>query len=270
MLIDWFTVGAQALNFAILVWLLKRVLYQPILDAIDAREKRIAAELADALSKQAEAQKARDDFEHKNKELDRTRATLMRQAQDEANAERQRLLEEARIAAAALSTRQLQMLREDAANLKHAIGRRVQQEVFAIARKTLADLAATSLEERLVEVFAGQLRQMDSQTKECFAAALKAAAQTAFVHSAFVLPDAQRATIQVALNQTLSADIKLHFETAPELVSGIEITAGGQKIAWSIRNYLASMEKSVDELLGAPSAARPVVEIESKQTEASR
>ena len=111
---------------------------------------------------------------------------------------------------------------------------------------------------------------MDSQTKECFAAALKAAAQTAFVHSAFVLPDAQRATIQVALNQTLSADIKLHFETAPELVSGIEITAGGQKIAWSIRNYLASMEKSVDELLGAPSAARPVVEIESKQTEASR
>ena len=42
MLIDWFTVGAQALNFLILVWLLKRFLYKPILDAIDAREKRIA------------------------------------------------------------------------------------------------------------------------------------------------------------------------------------------------------------------------------------
>jgi F-type H+-transporting ATPase subunit b len=44
MLIDWFTVGAQALNFLILVWLLKRFLYKPILDAIDAREKRIAAD----------------------------------------------------------------------------------------------------------------------------------------------------------------------------------------------------------------------------------
>ena len=51
MLIDWFTVGAQALNFIILVWLLKRFLYKPILNAVDAREKRIAAELADADAK---------------------------------------------------------------------------------------------------------------------------------------------------------------------------------------------------------------------------
>ena len=55
MLIDWFTVGAQALNFAILVWLMKRFLYKPILDAIDSREKRIAAALADADAKKAEA-----------------------------------------------------------------------------------------------------------------------------------------------------------------------------------------------------------------------
>ena len=48
MLIDWFTVGAQALNFLLLVWLLKRFLYQPILDAISAREQRTALQLADA------------------------------------------------------------------------------------------------------------------------------------------------------------------------------------------------------------------------------
>ena len=51
MLIDWFTIGAQALNFLILVWLLKHFLYQPILNAIDEREKRIAKELADAVAK---------------------------------------------------------------------------------------------------------------------------------------------------------------------------------------------------------------------------
>ena len=62
MLIDWFTVGAQALNFIILVWLLKRFLYKPILNAVDAREKRIAAELADADAKKAEAQKERDEL----------------------------------------------------------------------------------------------------------------------------------------------------------------------------------------------------------------
>ena len=38
MLIDWFTVVAQAANFLVLVWLLKRFLYKPILGAMDARE----------------------------------------------------------------------------------------------------------------------------------------------------------------------------------------------------------------------------------------
>ena len=65
MLIDWFTVGAQALDFIILVWLLKRFLYRPILNAVDAREQRIAAELADADEKRAEAQKGREEFQHK-------------------------------------------------------------------------------------------------------------------------------------------------------------------------------------------------------------
>jgi F-type H+-transporting ATPase subunit b len=58
MLIDWFTVGAQVLNFLILVWLMKRFLYKPILNAIDAREKRIAKELADADATRAEAQRS--------------------------------------------------------------------------------------------------------------------------------------------------------------------------------------------------------------------
>jgi F-type H+-transporting ATPase subunit b len=57
MLIDWFTVGAQALNFAVLVWLMKRFLYKPVQDAIAAREKRIADTLADAGRKKVEAQK---------------------------------------------------------------------------------------------------------------------------------------------------------------------------------------------------------------------
>ena len=51
MLIDWFTVVAQTVNFLVLVWLLKRFFYRPILNAIDAREQRIAAALAEADAK---------------------------------------------------------------------------------------------------------------------------------------------------------------------------------------------------------------------------
>jgi len=41
----------------------------------------------------------------------------------------------------------------------------------------------------------------------------------------------------------------VRFETAPDLVAGVELTANGQKVAWSIADYLASMDKSVGELL---------------------
>jgi F-type H+-transporting ATPase subunit b len=249
MLIDWFTVGAQALNFLILVWLLKRFLYQPILNAIDAREKRIAAELADADTKRAEAQKEREAFRHRNEEFDRQRAALLSKATEEASTERQRLLDEARQAADALSTRRHETLRNDAHNLNQAIRHRTQQEVFAVARQALTDLATASLEERLSEVFSRRLRAMAAEEKAKFGNTLKAAPDPAVVRSAFDLPAEQRAAIQNALNETFSAEIRIRFETAPDLVSGIELTANGQKVGWSIAGYLASLEKDVEELL---------------------
>jgi F-type H+-transporting ATPase subunit b len=249
MLIDWFTVLAQVVNFLILVWLLKRFLYRPILDAIDAREKRIAKELADADAKKAEAQKERDEFQHKNEEFDQQRAALLSKATDEAKAERQRLLDEARQAADALSTKRQETLRNDAHHLNQVISRRTQQEVFAIARKALADLATTSLEERIVDVFTRRLREMDSQVKVGLATAIKTASVPALVRTAFDLKAEQRAAIQNALNETFSAEIRVQFDTSPHVVSGIELTSNGQKLAWSIADYLTSLEKGVGDLL---------------------
>ena len=262
MLIDWFTVGAQALNFLVLVWLLKHFLYKPILDAIEAREKRIAAELADAAAKEAVAQKERDEFQHKNEEFDQQRAALFGKATDEAKVERQRLIDEALKAADALGAKRQETLRNDAQELNQAISRRTQQEVFAIARKALTDLASTSLEERLGEVFTRRLRTMDGKAKECLGEALKTASQPALVRSAFDLPEEQRAAIQNALNETFSDEIHLRFETAPDLVSGIELSTNGQKVAWSIADYLTSMEKGVGELL--KEKGKPEAKAESK------
>ena len=249
MLIDWFTVGAQALNFIILVWLLKRFLYKPILNAVDAREKRIAAELADADAKKTDAQKERDEFQHKNEEFNQQRAALLSKATDEAKAERQQLLDDARKAADALSAKRQEALRSDANTLNQAIRRRTQEEVFAIARKALTDLATASLEERMSEAFTRRLRAIDGKAKEGIAAALKTGSEPAVVRSAFDLPKAQRAAIQKALNETFSAEVPVRFETAPDVISGIELTTNGQKIAWSIADYLASLEKGVGELL---------------------
>ncbi len=251
MLIDWFTVGAQLLNFLILVWLLKHFLYRPILDAIDAREKRIADELADADAKKAEAKQERDEFQLKNEAFEQQRAALMTQATEAAATERQRLLDEARQAAEALSTKRQETLRNEAQSLKQAIGQRTRQEVFAIARKALSDLASASLEEGMTEAFLRRLQELDEPARTSLGESLRMASEPALLCSAFDLPAPQRAAIQDALNRTFSADIALRFETAPEPIGGIELTTNGQKVAWSIEGYLASLEHSVDELVKA-------------------
>jgi F-type H+-transporting ATPase subunit b len=90
---------------------------------------------------------------------------------------------------------------------------------------------------------------MDGKAKEALGEALKTASGPAMVRSTFDLPAEQCAAIQNALNENFSAEIHVRFETAPDLIGGIELTTNGQKVAWSIADYLASMEKSVGELL---------------------
>ncbi|MDD2722637.1 MAG: F0F1 ATP synthase subunit B [Methylovulum sp.] len=251
MLIDWFTVGAQTLNFLVLVWLMKRFLYQPILHAIDAREKRIAAELGDAAAKKAEAQQERDEFQQKNQALAQQRAALLEQAIADAQAERQRLINEAKQAADALSAQRLASLRSDAKNLKEAIRNRTQQEVFAIVRKVLADLADTALEAQLCGHFIRRLHAMDAQDKAVLAEAIKTASEPALLRSAFALPETQREAIQQTLNDIFSTQVPLNFASSAELVAGIELSVNGQKVAWSVADYLGSMELAIDELVPA-------------------
>jgi F-type H+-transporting ATPase subunit b len=267
MLTDWFTVAAQALNFLILVWLMKRFLYKPILKAIDAREKLIAKELADADARKAEAQKEHEEFQKKNEEFDQQRAALLTRATDEAKVERQRLLDEARKGADALTAKRQESLIHDAQNLNQAISRFTQKEVFAITRKVLTDLATTSLEERMGEVFDRRLRGLDAKAKSSLGDALRKNSEPALVRSTFDLPAAQRATIQNAINETFSAEIHIRFETATNLVSGIELSANGQKVGWSIADYLSSLEKGVGDLLKekdkADAKAEPKTEIQA-------
>lgn len=249
MLFDWFTIGAQALNFLILVWLMKRFLYRPVLNAIAVREKLIAEELADADAKKAEAQEERDEFQRKNEEFDQQRAGMMNSATDEAKSEAHRLMQEARKAADAMSAKRLATLRSDARDLNQTISLRAGQEVFAIARKALADLAGVTLEEQMSVVFIRRLGELSGEAKATLVKAIKSASEPAIVRSAFDLPEGQRTTLQDAINKIFPVELPIRFETAPDLINGIELTINGQKVAWSITYYLTALEKELDELL---------------------
>ena len=89
------------------------------------------------------------------------------------------------------------------------------------------------------------------------------------VRTAFDLPQGQRDLIKKTIKETLGIEIQARFETAPDLVSGIELTTDGQKVAWSIADYLTSLEKSIDEVLREQpqSDAKPEPESKSDKSE---
>ena len=196
MLIDWFTVGAQALNFLVLVWLLKKFLYRPILKAIDAREMLIAEKLAGAEVKMAEATKERDDFKHKNDDLDQHRSSLISDMEEQTNTRRNQLLDAARKAADEFSAKRQESTRVDAQNLNLAIGHRLQQEVCSVARRVLKDLSTSTLEQGVAALFILRLQKMDVAQKAVLAESLKKLAGPATLRSACELSLEQRAAMQ--------------------------------------------------------------------------
>ncbi len=240
MLIDWFTVAAQLLNFAILIGLLKRFLYQPVLDAIATRERSIAAQLAEAAASKALAHEQQTEYRKKNQSFDNQRADLLRQATDAASAEGSRLQQQARETAEAAKTQRTKALLEETQRLHTDLALRTQEQAFNISRKVLGDLTSTTLEQQMCEVFLQRLQAAQGPAMTLLREALRAMSQAdpAVLRSAFPLPQPQQDRIRAALHTTCGQPIALRFETASELVSGIELRARGHKLAWSIDEYL--------------------------------
>jgi len=159
MLIDWFTVAAQAVNFLVLVWLLKRFLYKPVLAAIDEREKRIAAQLLDAEKKKAEALKEQTDFSAqrtRNSISSGSGLCLKRQKRRKPSAIN--LWKHLARMPMNYAPSWKKVFTKELENLNKKIGTLAQQEVFSIARKTLSDLAGVSLEQRMTDILSNVSR----------------------------------------------------------------------------------------------------------------
>jgi len=168
MKINWFTVIAQIVNFLILVWLLRRFLYKPILNAIKEREQKIATQLKDSNAKMAQAKKEQDEFKQKNDAFDKQKSGMMAKVASDAETERQKLLEEARNQANALSAKIAEASKKSLEQMKNGIIQKTQDEVFAISRKTLSDLASAGLEEQSAKIFIARLNEFNTEEKKKF------------------------------------------------------------------------------------------------------
>lgn len=250
---DWFTVIAQIINFLILVALLKRFLYGPIVRAMDRREGEIASRLDAATKKAADAEQERVRFEALSSELAGERDKMLARARDEAVALRQELLEKARQEADRSRDQWRESFRREQESLLQSLRRHVCEEACTVARSAVTGLADSSLEERMALCLERRIRDLDAAAREELAGHFDTAGGEIIVRSAFGMTPEGRAAIVRSLH-SLTAAAAPRFEVEPSLVCGVEILAGGRSLAWNLEEYLAGLEERLVEVMGKGSA----------------
>ncbi len=165
MLIDWFTVVAQLANFAILVWLLKRFLYHPVLEAMAAREKRVRETVAAADRQKAAAEEQTKCLREQQETFAQQKEELLDSARREAAAARDELLAQARQAADATEGQRRMALDRDWQEFRAELTQRTQGEALAVARQALRELADSGIEERMAEAFLKKFIGLDGEVE---------------------------------------------------------------------------------------------------------
>jgi len=113
----------------------------------------------------------------------------------------------------------------------------------------LTDIAGASLEEQVVGVFTQRLGDLDASKKKAMISALKKESGKVTVRTALEISSVLRTAIETAIKELLGSQPKITFESAPDLICGIELGVNGQKVAWSVVDYLSSAEESFEDLL---------------------
>ncbi len=249
MQIDWFTFFAQIVNFLILIVLLHRFLYKPVIGAMDRREKRIADRLEEARLKMQEANEKESEYENKLKEFDRNKEEMLQQARSEVDQKRKEMMAEAREEIEALHQRWKEALSGEKEAFLQELQIETGDRIIQIVREILEDLASRELNEQVTEIFLQQLSTMEKEeNKKLVTSALDYGDGVIDIKSSFEIGEEQRQRILEILQDKIAPKVECRFEVVPALGLGIEIRAGGWRAGWNLNGYIGKLREEMEQV----------------------
>ena len=251
MQIDWITVGAQILNFLVLVWLLNLVLYRPVTRAMEGRADAIRDRFAKAERREAEAAREAELCQAERVALEERRTEMLDDAQEEARALAHRLEREARADVDMRRGAWVDQLRDEQARFLGELRHHVAGHVGRVARRVLSDLAGADLETAMANTFIKQLHGLESKTLADLRAEAEDAGGDVSIESAFVLNAQGRARLEDAVREKIHADARIAFREEADLICGLRLRIRGQTVQWNVDDYLDALEETTDVLLDA-------------------
>ena len=249
MLFDWFTFAAQIINFLILMWLLKRFLYQQVLNAIDAREQHIADVLSQTEASQRQAAEQQALLLQKNAAFDNDKTAMFAQVKDQVAAQLTLQLDCAKQEVQSTRKQWLKTLREEQQALALSIHQRTRQTVMKLTRQVLTDLSDSDLEIQMVKVLTQRISAMTQEQRIQFTQISTDQNHPLIVKCAFILSPEQQSEITQVLLTQLPHHSELTFIQDTNLIGGIELLGNGSKISWNITDYLSELDLNIAHLL---------------------
>jgi F-type H+-transporting ATPase subunit b len=252
MQIDWFTFVAQIVNFLILIALLQRFLYKPVIKAMDEREQKISAELEDARLKKIEAEEKERHLEEELQDFDAQKNHMLEEAKNEANHQKKEWMQKLREEVAETRKRWVETIESEKESFLTELKKETGNKIIVLAEDILRDLSERNLQQQMSDFFMEQLQQLDDKHQlELQKAIDQQASDRAQVISSFELSGEQRHQIIDLLNQASGTELEYSFKTSEDLGFGLQAKIGGWRLGWNLENYLENleteMERHIDE-----------------------
>ena len=243
MRIDWSTLALQLINFAILMWLLRRFLYRPVLRVIDARRQAADARYAEARSAAETAKRQLSELEAQSAGAATARAAAIADAREQG-----RRLIETRRAEAEREARSL--LDETRQTLV-----REREALLAEARRTALEMAAGMTRRVLAEIpeplrIQGWLERIEQRLKSLPVAERTelegelAAGAPLRVVSACPIPPSFEERWRARLREIFARpDVAVSFETDTALIGGAELHFPHATLGLSVASAIRALQE---------------------------
>lgn len=235
---DWVTVVLEVLNFLVLVWLLKRFFYRPVLAVIEKRKADSEKIIKDAETRRREAEALKHEYELRLADAGKERELAMAKLDEEIAKERMRRLNAVEAEVASDRQRRQMLATREMNERKSALEREAVAIAARFATHFLDRVAGPELEAKLVDL---ALYELGAESPEKFAplsAALREPGVSMKVITAYPLDMARRAAFAAVLGKLAGRALEPAFSEDAALKSGFCIMVGSWELMANLRDEL--------------------------------
>lgn len=247
MRLDWSTLVLQLINFAILVWLLQRFLYRPVLRVIDARRQAADTRYAEAQRTAETAKQQLAELETQRAGVAADRAAALASAREEARQLVETRREEAERDARALLDEARQTLARERETLLAEARRSALDLAAGMARRVLAEIPESLRIEGWLERIDHHLRSLPAAERAELVGELGAAAPLR-VESAWPVTTEAQERWRARLQEALGQDVTITFETNAALIGGAELRFPYATLGFSVEGAVSALREQAGHL----------------------